>query len=58
MTEIDDEEYFNTIEKLVLKKAKFLNEKNIFIKKKKVLNFLLQKGYEFKDVIDIVNTIV
>lgn len=58
MNEIDDELYLETITKLTIKKAATLNEKNIFTKKKKVLNFLLQKGYEFKDVINIVNEII
>ncbi|MCF6350965.1 MAG: RecX family transcriptional regulator [Flavobacteriaceae bacterium] len=55
MNEIDDEVYTETIKKLVVKKAATLSEENIFIKKKKILNFLLQKGYEFKDVITLVN---
>jgi regulatory protein len=58
MAEIDDDTYFKTIETLVTKKANSLTEKNSFIKKKKVLNYLLQKGYEFKDVIEVINKIV
>ena len=47
MKEIDDTDYKKTFEKLVEQKMKTLNsEKNIFIKKKKLQDFLLMKGYE------------
>lgn len=58
MNEIDNDVYINTIKKLIFKKSAVLNEENNFIKKKKVLNFLLQKGYEFKDVINLINEII
>ncbi len=58
MLEINDDAYLETIENLVVKKLKSLNEKNIFIKKKKILNYLLQKGYVFSDVIGVLNTVV
>jgi len=44
---IDDTDYKKTFEKLVEQKMKTLkSEKNIFIKKKKLQDFLLMKGYE------------
>ena len=47
LKEIDDTDYKKTFEKLVEQKMKTLNsEKNIFIKKKKLQDFLLMKGYE------------
>ena len=47
LKEIDDTDYKKTFEKLVEQKMKTLkSEKNIFIKKKKLQDFLLMKGYE------------
>lgn len=47
LTEIDDEEYQTTLAELLNKKKKELSsEKNIWIKKKKLSNYLMQKGFE------------
>jgi regulatory protein len=47
LKEIDDADYTKTFEKLVEQKLKTLkSEKNIFIKKRKLQEFLLMKGYE------------
>ena len=44
---IDSDDYENTLQKLADQKLKTLkSEKNIFIKKRKLQDFLLQKGYE------------
>jgi regulatory protein len=44
---IDEEEYVKTLQKLYAAKEKTLkSEKNIFIKKKKIQQYLMQKGYE------------
>lgn len=44
---IDEEEYVKTLQKLFAAKEKTLkSEKNIFIKKKKIQQYLMQKGYE------------
>lgn len=56
--EIQEDDYFNTIEKLVLKKSSSLNETNLFTKKKKVINFLIQKGFELNLVYPIVNNLI
>lgn len=56
--EIDDEDYHSAIEKLVLKKSNTLSENNLFTKKKKVINYLTQKGYELNMVYPIVNELV
>src|SRR5450631_3823027 len=46
LKEIEDTDYAKTFEKLVEQKMKTLtSEKNIFIKKKKLQDFLLMKGY-------------
>lgn len=51
MKEIDEEEYLKTLEKLMEEKLKDLqSETNVFIKKKKATDYLLQKGYE-RDII-------
>lgn len=47
LKEIDDADYIQSFKKLVEQKIKILKgEKNIFIKKKKLQDFLLMKGYE------------
>ena len=44
---IDDEQYVKTLQKLFTAKEKTLkSEKNIFIKKKKIQQYLMQKGFE------------
>ena len=47
LKEIDEDDYTKTLHKLAGAKWKSLkSEKNIFIKKNKTMNYLLQKGYE------------
>ncbi len=47
LKEIDDSSYRKIFQKLAEQKLKTLkNEKNIFIKKRKLQDYLLQKGYE------------
>ena len=47
LKEIDDTDYIKAFEKLSEQKIKTLkSEKNIFMKKKKLQDFLLMKGYE------------
>jgi len=57
--QIDADDYAKTLEKLGAAKWKLLaDEKNIFVKKRKMQDFLLQKGYEsdlIKDVLDQLN---
>lgn len=50
LAEIDDKDYYDTAEKLILKKAASLNEKNHYKKNQKIIRYMLQKGYEY-DVI-------
>jgi len=48
LKQIPDEDYMNTLNKLYEKKLKTLkSEKNIFVKKRKLQDYLLQKGYEY-----------
>ena len=47
LKEIDDTDYIKTFHKLAAQKLQTLkSEKNIFIKKRKLQDFLLVKGYE------------
>ena len=56
LKQIDAKEYQRTFQKLNEQKLKTLkNEKNIFIKKRKLQDFLLQKGYESEWVKNAVN---
>ncbi len=43
---IDDEDYTNTIENLVLSKKKSIKARNDFEQKQKLLRFLAQRGFE------------
>lgn len=46
MEEIDETEYSETIEALLLKKNKTLRENDLFKKKKKLADYVIQKGFE------------
>jgi regulatory protein len=57
--EIDDEAYQETLKKLVSQKLSLLKtEKNIFIKKRKLQDYLLQKGYETALVNQVTHTLI
>lgn len=56
LTTIDFNEYETTFQKLTAQKLKTLkSEKNIFIKKKKLQTYLLSKGYESKEIYNLLN---
>ncbi len=56
MKEISDADYKKTLHKLAEQKLKTLkNESNLFSKKKKLQDYLLQKGYEGELVREVVN---
>ena len=58
LKEIDESEYEKTFQKMAEQKLKTLKgEKNIFIKKRKLQDFLIQKGYEGERVREVVNGI-
>ena len=46
MSEIDDADYEDVIRYLANKKMAMLKDKNTFIRKKKVVDYLIRKGYE------------
>jgi regulatory protein len=56
LEELIESDYKKTLQKLATQKLKTLtSEKNIFIKKRKLQDYLLQKGYESEMVRDVVN---
>src|SRR5882757_535910 len=58
LAEIDDEDYYKTIQKLFEEKLRTLkSEKNIFIKKRKLQDYLMQKGYESDLIREMMNGI-
>lgn len=54
LAEIEDEDYQKTLFRLIEKKAPLIKEKNKLVKKQKLINYLLGKGYEADIVIDAV----
>lgn len=59
LTEIDEDEYLQTLQTLAEKKLKELkSEKNIFIRKQKMYRYLVQKGYESDLANDVINEIL
>ena len=57
LKEINEDHYIKILNKLAAQKLKILKgEKNIFIKKRKLQDFLLQKGYEGDLVRELIQT--
>jgi len=46
LKEIEEEEYLETIERIALIKAKTIHEKNSYLRKQKLYQYLYRKGYE------------
>lgn len=58
LTEIDYDEYLDTLRRLAQKKlAELGSEKNIFTRKQKIYRYLAQKGYESTLISDAINEI-
>lgn len=57
LTEIDETEYFNTLTELAQKKNALLKEKDPFKKRKKLANYLLQKGYESALIFEVLDNL-
>lgn len=51
--EINEEDYKSTLMELTEKKWNILRESEVFLKKKKIYNYLLQKGYEYNLINEI-----
>ncbi len=54
-SEISDEDYLKTIEKLIAKKSKDYEDETPIVLKQKVINYLVQKGYEYEDIYEILD---
>jgi regulatory protein len=46
LNEIDEESYQKTLESLIDKKSEQIAEENLFVKRDKIANYLIQKGFE------------
>lgn len=58
LAQIDESDYLKTFDKLVAQRMETLKgEKNIFIKKRKLQDFLLLKGYEQELIFDAVRAL-
>lgn len=57
MSEIDDEEYLQTLTDLLEKKAKEIKESNPLKRKQKLLSYALSKGFESDLVFDLMKGI-
>lgn len=56
MKVIDEEDYYNTLQQLFeLKSRELKGEKNQFIRKRKLQDYLLQKGYETEYIRELLN---
>lgn len=51
--EINEEDYKSTLMELTEKKWNILRESEVYLKKKKIYNYLLQKGYEYNLINEI-----
>ncbi|MBK7465659.1 MAG: RecX family transcriptional regulator [Saprospiraceae bacterium] len=57
MQEIDSIEYQNTIKELYLKKFNSFVKETASVKKQKTIQYLIQKGYEFHDILPVLEGI-
>jgi regulatory protein len=57
MQEIDSIEYQNTIKELYLKKFNSFVKETAAVKKQKTIQYLIQKGYEFHDILPVIEGI-
>jgi regulatory protein len=56
LSEIDDVEYLDTIKKLIQSKGRTLTkEKEGFVKNKKIIAYLLQKGFEYETIQNVLS---
>ena len=57
MQEIDSIEYQNTIKELYLKKFNSFVKETASVKKQKTIQYLIQKGFEFHDILPVLEGI-
>ena len=58
LTEIEENEYLQTLNKLAEKKLLLLKEKDPFKKRKKLYDFLSSKGFESTPIIEVIEDII
>ena len=59
LTEINDTDYRETLQKLAENKCEQLvDERNVFTKRKKLSDYLLQKGYEYNYITEVVTSVL
>lgn len=58
LKEIEDTEYLQTIDKLINKRINGSEKENYYVKKNKVANYLINKGFEAELVWDRINEIL
>lgn len=58
LLEIDDEDYISTLKNLVSNKRSILKDKNSFVKKKKIADYAIRKGYESDLVWDSIRQLI
>lgn len=52
MLEIDEKTYLNTLKELLQKKNDILKETNLYKRKMKLINYLVNRGYEYDLIYD------
>lgn len=57
-TEIDEEIYLSTLSELAEKKLNLIKELDPIKRKKKLINYLLQKGYEPQLIFDVTKALI
>ena len=55
LKEIEDSDYYNTIEKLIDKKKESTNARNTYELEKKVISFMMNKGYEYELIREVLS---
>lgn len=56
LADIDENIYFDNLQKLIIQKKKDYSKfKNPIIRKNKIIHFLLQKGYEYEYISEYIN---
>ena len=58
LKEIDTDEYFTTLHQLTQKKWETIPEKDIYKKRKKVIDFLMRKGFESNLIYEEINQVM
>ena len=58
LKEIEEEAYYSTAERLIEKKKENITAKNIYELKKKIISYMLNKGYEYDLIKEIISEVV